>query len=151
MTKRLEYMPWHEYFMETAKLSAKRSKDPSTQVGTCVVGKNKKIIGTGYNGMPRGCSDDDFSWEKPEKYLYVCHAEQNALLNSNNFEMLYGSTLYTTLFPCNECAKIIIQLGVKNVIYLEDKYSDTVEVRAAKKMFVAAQVEYLDYTQLSPV
>lgn len=145
MSKRENYISWSEYFMEIAKTSAKRSKDPNTQVGTCVVGEDMKIICTGYNGMPRGCNDDEFSWSSPEKYLYVCHAEQNALLNANNFNMLKGSTLYTTLFPCNECAKIIIQLGVHNIIYLDDKYHDSKECVAARKMFDAAGVVYTNY------
>jgi dCMP deaminase len=142
MPKREGYLEWNAYFMEVAKITAQRSKDPNTQVGTCIVGENNKIIGIGYNGMPRGCSDDEFTWERPEKHLYVCHAEQNALLNSNNFSMINGSTLYTTLFPCNECAKTIIQLGVVKIIYLEDKYSDTEAVIASKKMFDASGVKY---------
>lgn len=145
MAKRTDNISWSEYFMEIAKISAKRSKDPNTQVGTCVVGEDMKIIGTGYNGMPRGCNDDDFSWDRPEKYLYVVHAEQNALLNSNNFQMLKGSTLYTTLFPCNQCAKVIIQLGVHKVIYLEDKYHDSEECVASRKMFDATGVEYCSF------
>jgi len=145
MTKRTDYISWNEYFMEIAKISAKRSKDPNTQVGTCVVDKDMKIICTGYNGMPRGCDDDEFPWTSPEKYLYVCHAEQNALLNANNFNMLKGATLYTTLFPCNECSKIIIQLGVSTIIYLDDKYHDTEGCIASRRMLDAAGVEYIKY------
>ncbi len=148
MSKREDYITWNKYFMKIAKISAQRSKDPSTQVGACVVGSDNKIIGTGYNGMPRGCSDDKFPWSRPEKYLYVCHAELNAILNANNFNMLEGSRLYTTLMPCNECAKIIIQLGVKEIIYLDDKYHDTKEYTAAREMFDASNVDYKDYNTL---
>ena len=148
MTKRTNYISWETYFMKIALLSAQRSKDPNTQVGTCIVSQDNKIIGIGYNGMPRGCSDDKFSWNKPEKYLYVCHAEQNALLNANDFSKLKDSILYTTLFPCNECTKNIIQLGVSKIYYLEDKYSDSKEIIASKKMLDSAKI---DYTQLSPV
>lgn len=140
MPKRKNYISWEKYFMEIAKISSLRSKDPTTQVGCCVVDNYNRIIGIGYNGMPRGCSDDTFSWDKPDKYLYVCHAEQNALLNSTNFNMLNGSTLYTTLFPCNECAKIIIQLGVSKIFYLEDRIST--ETYASKKMFDTVDIKY---------
>lgn len=146
MTKREDYISWNEYFMEIAKISAKRSKDPATQVGCCIVSKDNKIIGTGYNGMPRGCSDDEYSWERPEKHLYVCHAEQNALLNSNDFKMLNGSTLYTTLFPCNDCTKIIIQLGVSKIVYLEDKYFDRDDIKASKRMLNSTGIIYTHFS-----
>ena len=142
MSKRKDYISWEEYFMGIAKLSDQRSKDHDTQVGACVVGENGKIIGTGYNGFPREISDDEFPWTRPEKYLYVCHAEENALLNANNFNKIKGSTLYSTLFPCNECAKAIIQLGVKKIVYLSDKYHDTEPMIAARKMFNAVGIEY---------
>ncbi len=147
MKKKAEYLSWEQYFMGIALLSADRSKDPHTQVGSCVVGKNNKIIGTGYNGFPRGCSDDEFPWNPPDKYLYVCHAEMNALLNANNFDMLDGSCLYSTLFPCNECAKIIIQLGVKKIVYLNDKYHDTEQSKASRKMFDAVGIIYEEFNQ----
>ena len=144
-TKRVDYISWEEYFMGIAELSAKRSKDPSTQVGACLVGKDNKILGIGYNGFPRGCSDDSFSWERPEKYLYVVHAEVNCILNVNNFELIRDGTIYTTLFPCNECAKVIIQTGVREIVYLGDKYLGTETDKASKKMFDSACVKYRKY------
>jgi dCMP deaminase len=140
-----EIISWNKYFMEIAKLSAKRSKDPNTKVGACLVGEDNKIIGIGYNGFPRGCSDEIYPWTKPEKYLYVCHAELNALLNANNYLMIKGSILYSTLFPCNECAKIIIQLGVKKIIYLSDQYHDTIQMKASREMLDSANISYEEY------
>ena len=130
-------------------LSAQRSKDQNTQVGACIVDENNKILSLGYNGMPIGCNDDEMPWERDgnpvdTKYMYVCHAELNAILNSKI--SLHGATLYVTLFPCNECAKAIIQSGIKKVLYLSDKYKDTDGVRASKKMFDAAGVEYRQIT-----
>ncbi|MGL5616542.1 MAG: deoxycytidylate deaminase [Sarcina sp.] len=144
--KRSDYISWDEYFMGVALISAFRSKDPNTQVGACIVDKNKKIIGIGYNGFPIGCSDDDFSWGNEgeflnTKYPYTCHAELNAILNSIGKE-LEGCKIYSTLFPCNECAKAIIQSGIKEVIYLSDKYSTTESVKASKIMFSKAKIEY---------
>ena len=141
-TKREDYIPWEDYFMGIAKLSARRSKDPSTQVGACLVGEDNKILGIGYNGFPRGCSDDSFSWGRPEKYLYVVHAEVNCILNVNNFGLVRGGTIYTTLFPCNECAKVIIQTGVREIVYLDEKYLGTETDEASKKMFDSAGVKY---------
>jgi len=138
-------LSWEEYFMELAKISALRSKDPNTQVGACVVGTDNKILGIGYNGFPRGCSDEDFPWVKPDKYLYVCHAEINCLLNANNLQLLSGSILYSTLFPCNECAKVIIQLGIKEIVYLSDKYMGTEGNIAAKRMFQATGIAYRQF------
>jgi len=140
MSKRTDYISWESFFMGTAELASKRSKDPNTQVGACIVGENNKILGVGYNGFPRGCSDESFSWERPEKYLYVVHAEVNCIMNVNNFDLVKGSTLYTTLFPCNECAKIIIQAGIKHIVYLDDKYEGTEGDVAAKKMFEATGI-----------
>jgi len=139
MAKRKDYISWDEYFMGIALLSAKRSKDPSTPVGACIVdSKSNRILSVGYNGFPIGCSDDDFPWERDgntldTKYPYVVHAELNAILNnrSANFE---GNKIYTTLFPCNECTKAIIQSGIKEIIYLSDKYADTDSVKASKRM-----------------
>ena len=141
----MNHISWDQYFMGVALLSAKRSKDPNTQVGACLVNEDKRIIGIGYNGFPRGCSDDVFPWGKSDpdpvntKYAYVVHAEANAILNSNS--SLKGATLYVSLFPCNECAKLIIQTGVKKVIYMSDKYSGTPMNIASKKMLDAAGVE----------
>ena len=146
MPKRKDFITWDEYFMGIAMLSARRSKDPNTQVGACIVNNNNKIMSVGYNGFPRGCSDDCFPWERSgdeyeTKYPYVCHAELNAILNSGGFS-LDGCKIYVALFPCNECAKAIIQCGIKEVVYLSDKYKDTVGVRASKRMFDAAGVKY---------
>ena len=144
--KRQDYISWDEYFMGVAMLAARRSKDPSTQVGACIVSQDNIIISTGYNGMPKGCSDDEFPWERTgaeneTKYPYVVHAELNAILNANGRD-LRGSRLYVALFPCNECAKAIIQSGVKEVVYLSDKYKDTMGNLASKKMLDAAGVKY---------
>ena len=141
--KRTDYISWDEYFMGIAMLAAKRSKDPSTQVGACIVSQDNIIISTGYNGMPKGCSDDEFPWERngeDTKYPYVVHAELNAILNANGRD-LRGSKLYVALFPCNECAKAIIQSGVQEVVYLSDKYSNTPTTMASKRMFAAAGVK----------
>ena len=147
MSKREDYISWDEYFMGVALLAAKRSKDPNTQVGACIVNENKKIMSVGYNGFPLGCSDDDFPWDRSAdsdydtKYPYVCHAELNAILN-NAGAPLSGCSVYVALFPCNECAKAIIQSGIKEVLYLSDKYFDTVGNRASRRMFDAAGVKY---------
>ncbi len=147
--KREEYLSWDEYFMGIALLSAMRSKDPSTQVGACIVNSEKRILSMGYNGMPRCCSDDEFPWDKNEsaldsKYLYVCHAELNAILNCANGNVR-GCTVYTTLFPCNECAKAIIQSGIAEVVYMSDKYAESDSVLASKRMFTTAGVKFREY------
>ena len=144
--KRTDYISWDEYFMGIAMLAARRSKDPSTQVGACIVSQDNIIISTGYNGMPKGCSDDAFPWERSgsdldTKYPYVVHAELNAILNANGRD-LRDSRIYVALFPCNECAKAIIQSGVKEVLYLSDKYKDTMGNLASKRMLDAAGVKY---------
>ena len=142
--KRTDYISWDEYFMGIALLAANRSKDPSTQVGACIVSPENIIISTGYNGMPKGCSDDEFPWAREgenNKYPYVVHAELNAILNANGRD-LRGSRVYVALFPCNECAKAIIQSGVKEVVYLSDKYKDTMGNLASKRMLDAAGVKY---------
>ena len=147
--KRTDYINWDEYFMGVAMLAARRSKDPSTQVGACIVSPDNIIISTGYNGMPKGCSDDLFPWAREgeeTKYPYVVHAELNAILNANDRD-LRGSKLYVALFPCNECAKAIIQSGVKELYYLSDKYADTPTTKASKRMLDAAGVKY---TRLRP-
>ncbi len=144
--KRSGYISWDEYFMGIALLSAKRSKDPSTQVGACIVSSDHKIVSVGYNGMPIGCSDDDFPWDREgdllqTKYPYVCHAELNAILNNIGVK-LTGCSIYTPLFPCNECCKAIIQSGIKDVVFLSDKYAETDSVKASKKMMDHAGVQY---------
>ena len=142
--KRTDYISWDEYFMGIAMLAAKRSKDPSTQVGACIVSKDNIIISTGYNGMPKGCSDDEFPWGRDgeeNKYPYVVHAELNAILNASGRD-LRGSKLYVALFPCNECAKAIIQSGIRELYYLSDKYATTPTTIASKRMLDAAGVKY---------
>ena len=144
MSKRGGYLSWDEYFMGVALLSAERSKDPGTQVGACIVDAKNRIVGVGYNGLPTGCSDDAFPWAREggfleTKYPYVCHAELNAVINALRAD-LDGCRLYVALFPCNECAKVIIQSGIREVVYLSDKYADTDPVRASKRMFAAAGV-----------
>ncbi len=136
--KREDHISWKEYFMSIALLSAQRSKDPNTQVGACIVNDENKIVSVGYNGMPTGCGDDEMPWEREGSYLstkypFVCHAELNAILNSNTD--LHGCTLYVTLFPCNECAKAIIQSGIRRVIYLDNKYAGTDSILASEMMF----------------
>ncbi|MBN2008320.1 dCMP deaminase family protein [candidate division KSB1 bacterium] len=144
-TKRTDYLSWDEYFMGIALLSAQRSKDPNTQVGACIVNDHKKVVGVGYNGFPTGCSDESLPWAREgdfleTKYPYVCHAELNAILNSIG-ENLYGCVIYVALFPCNECAKAIIQSGIKEVVYLSDKYAETDSIKASKTMFEQAGVK----------
>ncbi len=145
MAKRKDYLNWDEYFMGIALLSSYRSKDPNTQVGACIVNDKNRIMSVGYNGFPYGCDDDEFPWERSgdaydTKYPYVCHAELNAILN-NRGANLEGAKIYVALFPCNECAKAIIQSGIKEVVYLSDKYADTMATRASKRMFNAAGVK----------
>lgn len=142
------YISWDEYFMGVASLSAKRSKDPNTKVGACIVNSKNRIVGIGYNGLPCGCSDSLFPWENSKdldmldtKYPYVVHAEANAILNSTG--SLDGNTLYVTLFPCNECAKLIIQSGIKKVIYMSDKYKESKGNEASRRMFDAAGINYM--------
>lgn len=139
------YISWDEYFMGVAVLSSMRSKDPNTKVGACIVNTSKRIIGIGYNGFPYGCSDDEFPWERKGefldcKYPYVVHAEPNAILNST--ASLLNATLYVTLFPCHECAKLIIQSGIKEIVYANDKYDGTDSDQASKRMLDAAGVKY---------
>lgn len=146
MKKRNDYIGWDECFMLIADVASKRSKDPSTQVGACIVNQQNIPIGIGYNGLPNGCSDDDFPWDREAedelntKYPYVVHAEQNAILNSST--SVRGCRIYVSLFPCNECAKLIVQSGIKEIIYLSDKYIDTMPNKAAKRILNSAGVEY---------
>lgn len=149
MGKRKDYLTWDEYFMGVAYLAAMRSKDPDTQVGACIVSDDNKILSIGYNGFPAGCSDDEFPWEREgdegnTKYFYVTHGEMNAILNYRGGS-LEGAKLYVSLFPCNECAKAIIQSGIRTVVYDSDKYADTSAVRASKRMMDAAGVRYYQY------
>lgn len=147
--KREDYISWDEYFMGVAALSGMRSKDPNTQVGACIVSDDNKILSMGYNGFPCGCSDDEFPWEREgelldTKYPFVTHSELNAILNYRGGS-LEGTKLYVSLFPCNECAKAIIQAGIKTVVYDSDKYDGTPTNRASKRMFDAAGVKYMKY------
>ncbi len=149
MNKRQDYISWDEYFMGVAELSARRSKDPNTQVGACIVSPENKILSMGYNGMPIGCSDDEFPWDREgdpydTKYFYVTHSELNAILNYRGGS-LDGCKLYVTLFPCNECAKAIIQSGIRELIYADDKYADAAFTRASKRMLTAAGVRFRPY------
>ena len=147
--KRSNYLSWDEYFMAIALISAERSKDPNSQVGACIVDDDNKIVSMGYNGAPIGYDDDkDMIWEREgsfldTKYAYVCHSELNAILNSKI--PVRGCKLYVTLFPCNECAKALIQAGIKEVIYLSDKYDKTDSNTASKKMLNTCGVKYRQY------
>ena len=145
---RKNYLNWDEYFMAISKLSAMRSKDPHTQVGACIVGADNRILSIGYNGTPNGFPDSDFPWDREgdalnTKYFYVCHAELNAILNfRGNRRDLEGARIYVALFPCNECAKAIIQCGIKEVVYLSDKYNGTEGNIASKRLFDKCGVTY---------
>lgn len=150
--KRKDYITWDEYFMSVAEMSARRSKDPNTQVGACIVSQDNKILSMGYNGFPRGCSDDEFPWTKIHavddpynaKYFYSTHAELNAILNYRGGS-LEGAKMYVTLFPCNECAKAVIQSGIRTLIYRSDKYADQDSTKASKRMLRAAGVDLIQY------
>lgn len=146
--KREDYINWDEYFMGVSLLAARRSKDPNTQVGACIVSEDNIILSTGYNGFPVGCSDDDFPWDREgenTKYPYVVHAELNAILNSNG-KSLRGAKIYVDLFPCNECAKAIIQSGIKRVVYYSNKYADTDGVKASCILFDKCGVKTEEYS-----
>lgn len=147
--KREDYISWDEYFMGVSKLSGMRSKDPNTQVGACIVSEDNKILSMGYNGFPAGCSDDVFPWEREgdmlhTKYAFVTHSELNAILNYRGGS-LNGAKLYVSLFPCNECAKAIIQAGIRTIVYESDKYADTPSIIASRRMLDAAGVRYYQY------
>lgn len=154
--KKFNNISWDEYFMSIAILSSMRSKDPHTKVGACIVSTDHKVLSLGYNGMPIGVDDEKIPWEGSDsgnprletKYPYVCHAELNAILNSKND--LHGSTVYVTLFPCNECTKAIIQAGIRKIIYLSDKYHNTDDEVAARRMLDMAKVEYVQYEGTVP-
>ena len=147
--KREDYISWDAYFMGISKLSGMRSKDPNTQVGACIVSEDNKILSVGYNGFPTGCGDDEFPWEREgdmleTKYAFVTHSELNAILNYRGGS-LAGARLYVSLFPCNECAKAIIQAGIRTIIYACDKYANTPSIQASRKMLDAAGVTYYQY------
>lgn len=150
--KRQDYISWDEYFMGVSMLTGMRSKDPHTQVGACIVSQENKILSMGYNGFPNGCSDDDFPWERENenedecatKYPFVTHSELNAILNYRGGS-LEGAKIYVSLFPCNECAKAIIQSGIKTIVYACDKYEGTPSNKASKRMLDAAGVRYYQY------
>ena len=150
MEKRGDYLNWDDYFMSVAVLSAKRSKDPSTQVGACIVNTDRKIVGIGYNGFPTGCSDDELPWAREAqdpldtKYPFVCHAEMNAIVNSSG--SVKHCTMYVDLFPCNECAKLIVQSGIRRVVYLSDKYHDDWKMRASRQLLDMAGCIYVQHT-----
>ena len=149
--KRTDYITWDQYFMGIANMSAFRSKDPNTQVGACIVDEDNRILSMGYNGMPCGCDDDNMPWDREgdflnTKYAYVCHAELNAILN-NKGSNLEGGKIYVDLFPCNECAKAIIQSGIKEIIYKSDKYNGTDGNIASKKMLDYCGVKYTKYNE----
>ena len=149
MDKREDYISWDEYFMGVAYLAGMRSKDPHTQVGACIVSEDNKILSIGYNGFPKGCSDDEFPWPREgepydNKYFYTTHSELNAILNYRGGS-LEGAKLYVSLFPCNECAKAIIQAGIRTIVYDDDKYEMTPSVMASKRMLDAAGVRYYRY------
>jgi dCMP deaminase len=148
MKKREDYLNWDEYFMSIAKLTAGRSKDPNTQVGACIVSSDNRVLSCGYNGAPNDFPDELFPWEREgnpleTKYMFVCHAEANAIDNYRGYKKEFeGARIYVDLFPCNECAKKIIQSGIKEVIYLSDKYKDSDSTIASKLMFDTCGVKY---------
>lgn len=149
----MDHISWDEYFMGVAVLSSKRSKDPSTKVGCCIVNEDKKIIGIGYNGFPVGVDDNKFPWTTKsdnwvdQKYPYVVHAEANAILNTTS--SCKNAVLFVTLFPCNECAKLIIQSGIKEIKYIDNKYKDTDNNIASERMLKAANVKLTQMKNVS--
>ena len=149
---RQNHISWDECFISIARVIAQRSKDPSTQAGAVIADQNNVVIGLGYNGMPRGVDNNKFPWERDgnfldTKYAYVCHAEENAVYNANNSTK--NCKIYCTLFPCNECAKTLIQNGITEVIYENDKYHDVDAFVAARRMFDAARIKCRQYTSES--
>lgn len=152
---RQDCLSWDQYFMGIAQLSALRSKDPNTQVGCCIVSNKNKVLSIGYNGMPTGLDESCLPWSRNgdflnSKYAYVCHAELNAILNNPGYD-LSGSILYTTLFPCNECAKAIIQSGIIKVVYLDNKYPDSLSTKAANNLFDLAHIPVVKYVSNTPI
>jgi len=153
--KRQDALTWDDFFMSMTFLAAMRSKDPSTQVGACIVSPDKRIVGIGYNGFPRGCSDDELPWarqadsELETKYPYVCHAEMNAILNKNSADVK-GCAIYVGLFPCNECAKMIIQSGISEVVYLSDKYASTNSMIASRRLLNMSKITLRQHIPVQP-
>ncbi|KPM03419.1 deoxycytidylate deaminase-like protein [Sarcoptes scabiei] len=151
VTKRKDYLCWWDYFMSMAYIASMRSKDPNTQVGACIVNEDNRIVGLGYNGMPNHCSDDDLPWNRVSKnplntkYLYVCHAEMNAILNKNS-ESCKNCSIFVIMFPCNECSKMIIQSGIKRVVYLCDKYPNDPKFQSSRFLLEMAGIEIIQYT-----
>ena len=152
--ERKSNITWDEYFMGMALLSALRSKDPNTKFGACIVDQDHKVVSNGYNGMPIGIDEEKLSWNRGDgldsKYLYVCHAEFNAILNTRDGAALKGCTLYVTLFPCNECTKAIIQTGIKEVVYIDNKYADKDEFKASALMLKLAGIKVRQYNGRIP-
>ena len=150
-SKRTDYLVWWDYFMSISYIVSLRSKDPNTRVGACIVNDDNRIVGLGYNGMPNNCSDDQLPWDRTNvdpmqiKYLYVCHAEMNAILNKNSYDCK-NCTIFVLLFPCNECAKMIIQAGIRRVVFMTDKYHDDIRFKASRKLLVMAGIELIQYT-----
>lgn len=147
--KRKDYLSWDESFMHIADVMSQRSKDPNTQSGSIIVDSNGVIVGLGYNGFPRGIADEDLPWEREggfldTKYAYVVHSEENAIYNSN--KPTDGCKIYCTMFPCNECAKTLIQSGIKEIIYNNDQYHDTEIWQASRKLFDMAGIKYRQFT-----
>lgn len=145
--KRQEYINWDEFGMGLALIAAQRSKDPNTQVGACILDEKHMVLGVGYNGFPYGCSDNKFRWDKGDglnKYFFSVHAEANAILSSD-YNRIKNSIIYTTLFPCNECAKLIIQSGIKEVVYLSNKDSDKNFHKASIMMLDSAGIKYRQF------
>ena len=151
MEQRKDYISWDEAFMTMAKVSAMRSKDPSSQVGAVIVDDTNHILSVGYNGAPNGFNDDIFPWAREgealnTKYLYVCHAEMNALSNFNgNKTSLKGAKIYVTLFPCSNCSKLIVQNGITEVIFDSDKYAETIDNIASKRLLDTCGIKYRQY------
>lgn len=144
--KATDYLGWEEYFMALACLAAQRSKDPNTKVGACIVNHERRVVALGYNGMPNGCSDDVMPWGRvgdweETKFPFVCHAEMNAIMNKTASD-LKDCTIYSTLFPCNECAKLIIQAGINNVVFLSDKHHTRPNTITARRLFDTANIKY---------
>lgn len=115
---------WSEYFMAIARTVSIRSKDPNTKVGAVLVDKDNRIIGTGYNGFPQAMIETPELWQRPIKYEYVVHAEVNCILHSTSNTK--NSSLFVTMYPCKDCAKLIVNAGVKRIIYADDKYKNEI-------------------------
>ncbi|PIS42940.1 MAG: cytidine deaminase [Candidatus Kerfeldbacteria bacterium CG08_land_8_20_14_0_20_40_16] len=151
MSKRQNYISWDECFMRIAHVIAERSKDPNTQAGAVIANEQNVVVGLGYNGWPRGIDNDALPWRREgnlydTKYAYIVHAEENAIYNAN--AKTRGCRIYSTLFPCNECAKTIIQNGITEVIYASDKYNDQEIWKASRRLFDLVGVKYRQYESI---